>query len=106
MRAVDPDRPVTVTGECRAAPGCRRTAAGEPVSAVVVDADAISQTDPDGADIVIQIAGELRSQGIWLAFAHLNSSILELWTRAGAIDAIGPRPRLPDRPRRGSSLPG
>ena len=55
----------------------------------MVDADAISQTDTDGADIV-QIAGELRSQGISLAFAHLNSSILELWTRAGAIDAIGP----------------
>ena len=56
----------------------------------MVDADPISQTDTDGADIVIQIAGELRSQGIWLAFAHLNSSILELWSRAGAIDAIGP----------------
>jgi sulfate permease, SulP family len=62
----------------------------EPVRAIVVDADPISQTDTDGADIVIQIVGELRSQGIWLAFAHLNSSILELWTRAGAIDAIGP----------------
>jgi SulP family sulfate permease len=62
----------------------------EPVRAVVVDADPISQTDTDGADIVIQIAGDLRSQGIWLAIAHLNSSILELWTRAGAIDAICP----------------
>jgi sulfate permease, SulP family len=62
----------------------------EPVRAVVVDADPISQTDTDGADVVIQIAGELGSQGISVAFAHLESSILELWTRAGAIDAIGP----------------
>jgi MFS superfamily sulfate permease-like transporter len=62
----------------------------EPVRALVVDATAISQTDTDGADIVIQIAGDLRSQGISLAFAHLERSIVELWTRAGAIDAIGP----------------
>ena len=62
----------------------------ESVRALVVDATAISQTDTDGADIVIQIAGDLRSQGIALAVAHLEHSILELWTRAGAIDAIGP----------------
>jgi SulP family sulfate permease len=37
--------------------------AREPVRAVVVDADAISLTDTDGADVVTQIAGELRSQG-------------------------------------------
>jgi sulfate permease, SulP family len=62
----------------------------EPVRAVVVDADPISQTDTDGADVVIQIASELGSQGISVAIAHLESPILELWTRAGAIDAIGP----------------
>ena len=62
----------------------------EPVRALVVDATAISQTDTDGADIVIQIAQELHSQGISLAFAHLEHTILELWTRAGALDAIGP----------------
>lgn len=60
-----------------------------PVEAVVVDADAISQTDTDGADIVALIAGELRSQGITLALARLEPAILELWTRAGAIDAVG-----------------
>jgi sulfate permease, SulP family len=57
---------------------------------VVVDATAISQTDTDGADIVIQIAQDLRSRGISLAFAHVERSILDLWTRAGAIQAIGP----------------
>jgi SulP family sulfate permease len=62
----------------------------EPVRALVVDATAISQTDTDGADIVIQVAQELRSQGISLAVAHLEHSIGELWTRAGVIDAIGP----------------
>jgi sulfate permease, SulP family len=62
----------------------------EPVRALVVDATAISQTDTDGADIVIQIAGDLRARGISLAFAHLEPAILELWTRAGVLDAIGP----------------
>jgi len=62
----------------------------EPVRAVVVDATAISQTDTDGPGIVIQIAEDLRSRGIALAFAHLESSILGLWTRAGVLDAIGP----------------
>jgi high affinity sulfate transporter 1 len=62
----------------------------EPVRALVVDATAISQTDTDGADIVIQIAEDLRSRGVSLAFAHVEPAILELWTRAGAIEAIGP----------------
>ena len=62
----------------------------EPVRAVVVDATAISQTDIDGADMVVQIAEDLRSRGIALALAHVESSILGLWTRAGVIDAIGP----------------
>lgn len=61
-----------------------------PVTMVVVDADAISQTDTDGADIIALLAGELRSQGITLALARVQPAILELWTRAGAIDALGP----------------
>ena len=62
----------------------------EPVRALVVDATAISQTDTDGADIVIQLAEDLRARGIALAFAHLEPFVLDLWTRAGAIDAVGP----------------
>jgi high affinity sulfate transporter 1 len=61
-----------------------------PVTAVVIDADAISQTDTDGADIIALLAGELHSQGITLALARVQPAILELWTRAGAIDALGP----------------
>jgi SulP family sulfate permease len=55
----------------------------------VVDADAISLTDTDGADTVTQVAGELRSQGIELALARVQPAILDLWTRAGAIDTVG-----------------
>jgi SulP family sulfate permease len=61
-----------------------------PVTAVVVDADAISQTDTDGADIISPVATELRAQDITLALARVQPSVLELWTRAGAIDALGP----------------
>jgi MFS superfamily sulfate permease-like transporter len=65
----------------------------EPVRALVVEATAVSQTDTDGADIVIQViqvAEDLRSRGISLVLAHLEPSILDLWTRAGAIDAVRP----------------
>jgi sulfate permease, SulP family len=60
-----------------------------PVTAVVVDADAISQTDTDGADIIALLAAELKAQGVTLALARVQPAILELWTRAGAIDAVG-----------------
>jgi sulfate permease, SulP family len=63
---------------------------GGRVRAVVVDADAISQTDTDGADIISLVATELRAQDITLALARVQPSVLELWTRAGAIDALGP----------------
>ena len=64
--------------------------AGGPVRTVVVDADAISQTDTDGADIISLVATELQARGITLALARVQPSILKLWTRAGAIDALGP----------------
>ena len=60
-----------------------------PVRAVVIDAEAISQTDTDGADILIELAHELESRNAILALARVESSILDLWRRAGAIDAIG-----------------
>jgi len=60
-----------------------------PIKGVVVDADAISQTDTDGADIVTLLAGELQARGTTLALARVQPPILELWTRAGAIDAVG-----------------
>lgn len=63
---------------------------GGPVRAVVLDAAAISQTDTDGADIVSLVAAELQTRGITLALARVQPSVLELWTRAGAIDALGP----------------
>jgi sulfate permease, SulP family len=60
-----------------------------PVAAVVLDADAISQTDTDGADIISLLAGELKARGVTLALARVQPTILDLWTRAGAIDALG-----------------
>jgi sulfate permease, SulP family len=47
------------------------------------------QTDTDGADIVSLVATELRARGTTLALARVEPSILDLWTRAGAIDAVG-----------------
>jgi SulP family sulfate permease len=62
---------------------------GGAVTGVVVDAEAIQLTDTDGADILIQVAGELQSQGIQLVLARVHASVAELWRRAGVMEAIG-----------------
>jgi SulP family sulfate permease len=61
----------------------------EPIWAIVLDADAISQTDTDGADVVRLVAGELEGRGGTLALARVEPEVLGLWARAGTIDAIG-----------------
>jgi SulP family sulfate permease len=62
--------------------------AGRPAG-VVIDAESVFLTDTDGADILIQVAGELRAHGTSLALARVHPASLELWRRAGVIDAIG-----------------
>jgi sulfate permease, SulP family len=62
---------------------------GNAVRAVVLDAEAVSLTDTDGADMLIEIAAELRSRDASLALARVQSSILDLWRRGGVVDAIG-----------------
>jgi SulP family sulfate permease len=59
------------------------------LTSVVIDAEAVHLTDTDGADILTQVAGELRSQGASLVLASVHPPVLELWRRAGVIDAIG-----------------
>ena len=56
---------------------------------VVIDADAVHFTDTDGADILIQVAKELRSQGAALTLAQVHPPVLALWRRAGRVDVIG-----------------
>jgi sulfate permease, SulP family len=60
-----------------------------PPTAVVIDADAVHLTDTDGADILIQVARELRAQGADLALAHVHPPVLALWQRAG-LSAVVP----------------
>jgi MFS superfamily sulfate permease-like transporter len=64
-------------------------AAPEPVAAVVIDAEAVSQTDTDGADVLARLAAELRPRGIEIALARVESGVSDLWRRAGTIEAIG-----------------
>jgi high affinity sulfate transporter 1 len=59
------------------------------LTAVVIDADAISQSDTDGADIVITIAEELRASDVSLLFARVDQEIRGLWQRAGVMEAVG-----------------
>jgi hypothetical protein len=37
----------------------------------------------------VQVAGELRARGITLALARVHPACLELWRRAGVLDALG-----------------
>ena len=55
---------------------------------VVIDADAVHLTDTDGADILIQVARDLRSRGASLALAEVHPPVLALWRRAGLLDVI------------------
>jgi SulP family sulfate permease len=66
-------------------------ATGDPLRAVVIDADAISLTDTDGADILVQLAADLRAVGATLSLARVQPPILELWVRAGVVEACGGR---------------
>ena len=49
--------------------------AAEPVRAVVIDAEAISQTDTDGADVLTELAHELGAQGSVVAVARVEWSM-------------------------------
>ena len=60
-----------------------------PVGAVVVDGEAVSLTDTDGADVLIGMAREMKASGRWFAIARVESAIEDQWRRAGAIDEIG-----------------
>jgi MFS superfamily sulfate permease-like transporter len=56
--------------------------AGEHVG-VVLDAECVFLTDTDGADILIQLAGELETRRTRLMLAHVHPATLALWRRAG-----------------------
>jgi sulfate permease, SulP family len=58
------------------------------LTGVVLDAEAVHLTDTDGADIVIQVAHELKAEGMALILARVHQPILALWTRAGVTDAV------------------
>jgi sulfate permease, SulP family len=58
------------------------------LTGVVLDAEAIHLTDTDGADMIIQLAAELKAQGAAMAFARLHPPVAALWERAGVGDSV------------------
>jgi sulfate permease, SulP family len=58
-------------------------------TSVVIDADAVHMTDTDGADILIQVARELRDKRSSLALVRVHPRTLALWRRAGLMAVIG-----------------
>lgn len=85
------DGPLFFADANRFRDGLERIAAGEaePVRAVVFDAEAVSQTDTDGADVLIELAQRYADRGIEFALARVQSAVLEMWTRAGVLEALG-----------------
>jgi SulP family sulfate permease len=63
--------------------------ADPPVHAVVLDMEAVSQTDTDGADVLAQITRELRDRDVAVGLARIERDVLLLWERAGTIDVVG-----------------
>ena len=60
-----------------------------PIKAVVLDADSVQLTDTDGADILIQVQGELEAQGTSLLLARAHPKVLGLWRRGGLLEKNG-----------------
>jgi SulP family sulfate permease len=56
---------------------------------VIVDAEAIHLSDTDGADILTQVAEELRARSNRLQLAGVHPPVLALWRRAGLFDVVG-----------------
>ena len=75
------------------------------VRTLVLDVEAVSQTDTDGADILIQLVGELRAKEVGLYLARPRSSVLEVWSRAGRRRRHRSRPHRRHHPRGSGPLP-
>ena len=65
-----------------------RELVGDGTPTVIVDAESIHLTDTDGADILSQVAEELRAQGAGLRLAAVHPQVLALWQRAGVLDVL------------------
>jgi MFS superfamily sulfate permease-like transporter len=60
-----------------------------PVRAVVLDMEAVSQSDTDGADVLAQLTRELSDRDITVGLARIEHDVLALWERAGTVDVVG-----------------
>ena len=65
------------------------TASDPRPGAVVVDMEAVSYTDTDGADVLGELAEQMADHGVWFGVARAEGAIRDRWTRAGAMDSIG-----------------
>jgi SulP family sulfate permease len=85
--------------------------------AVVIDLEAASMIDLDGADILTKVHKSLEGKRVKMALAHVGHDQLELLRRAGTLEAIGEENLFPtvrsaaealsgDRAREGAALSG
>lgn len=57
--------------------------------AVVLDMASVSQTDTEGADALIHLARWLRARQVAVRLTRVESDVLDLWRRAGAVAELG-----------------
>ncbi len=67
----------------------RIRAAEDRPAALVLDVEAVAITDTDGADALVQLRNALQADGIELFVARPEGHVHDLWSRAGAVEAIG-----------------
>ncbi|HET7486894.1 MAG TPA: SulP family inorganic anion transporter [Acidimicrobiales bacterium] len=64
--------------------------AGAGVTAVVLDFESVYEIDTEGADILVQLAEELRRRHLRVAVARAHAAVRGYLERTGALAAIGP----------------
>ncbi len=66
------------------------SATAPPVREVLVHAGAVPYIDTTAADVVKDLIGDLREQGVELAFARVTTELYEYLERNGIVDLVGP----------------
>jgi SulP family sulfate permease len=65
------------------------TTAEPPAQWVILDLESVSDVDSTAAEMLLELAADLRARGIGLALARLKAPVADYLLRAGLFDAVG-----------------
>ena len=99
----------TLLRQRRGLPGTRACAPSRPsrraVEWVVLNMEANVEIDLTATDMLDELRAELASRGIVLALARVKQDLALYLDRAGLLERIGDRPRVPDAADRARRIP-